>query len=371
MEEVESEAQEQKCWISDMKFIESGPQGIASFVLYTLNTEFPSGQSATCIRRYSDFEWLQKQLETEFPAVLIPVIPEKEALFRFTQEVVDYRRRELGRFLSRLVAHPKLSESKALDLFLTATRDEFNDTKERSGSVVDKTANFFISNILSTVSNLTNEVHEIDDNFTYTHIYIDTLSETYRILESATEKYNAFKIRMADNVVELNRAIDGLQRLESKKAQNLAELYAKLGETFVTTTTLERAVMKVETEVFADMVKDQARLAEAALRVLHNRQEALKSYQAAQNVTKARQDKQNTQTEALDLAKATENEAEQKKIFESLSKDVNEQIEMYKVMKSKEVRAALREFALKSIECAEQSAASWQELGKIIDSQTK
>lgn len=40
---------------------------------------FPSALQLIC-RRYSDFEWLQKKLEAEFEGMLVPVIPEKDAL---------------------------------------------------------------------------------------------------------------------------------------------------------------------------------------------------------------------------------------------------------------------------------------------------
>ena len=69
------------------------------FTSYKVNTvvsnpmpNFPF-QTAAVIRRYSDFVWLVQQLEREFPGAIVPPIPEKQAVSRFSPEFVEGRRR--------------------------------------------------------------------------------------------------------------------------------------------------------------------------------------------------------------------------------------------------------------------------------------
>jgi sorting nexin-3/12 len=50
-------------------------------------------------RRYSDFEWLKDALERESTRVNIPSLPGKVFTNRFSDEVIETRRRGLERFL--------------------------------------------------------------------------------------------------------------------------------------------------------------------------------------------------------------------------------------------------------------------------------
>lgn len=101
--------------------------------------QYPDGKSAVVNRRYNDFEWLQKSLESKHKDILIPPIPEKDALgmfqlifeilnksisyyaARFHASVLQYRKREFNRFLARITMHPILKEDNNVTFFLTAS----------------------------------------------------------------------------------------------------------------------------------------------------------------------------------------------------------------------------------------------------------
>jgi len=73
------------------------------------------------LRRYKDFVWLREQLAEKHKGYLIPPLPEKALLNRFNTEFLEYRRRELEKFLQRIIVHPVLSESVELQTFLEST----------------------------------------------------------------------------------------------------------------------------------------------------------------------------------------------------------------------------------------------------------
>jgi hypothetical protein len=50
----------------------------------------------TMDRRYSDFDWLYNELTREFPGAIIPPLPEKQTVGRFSSEFIESRRRSLG-----------------------------------------------------------------------------------------------------------------------------------------------------------------------------------------------------------------------------------------------------------------------------------
>jgi hypothetical protein len=90
---------------------------VKAHVVYTVTTTVPDGQTSVVQRRYNDFEWLQRSLEDKHKDILIPPIPEKDALARFHSSVLQYRKREFNRFLARIVAHPVLSKDSSVDIF--------------------------------------------------------------------------------------------------------------------------------------------------------------------------------------------------------------------------------------------------------------
>ena len=99
-------------------------EGINSYISYKVNTitnlpEFQYGQFSV-IRRYSDFVWLSEMLQKDVPGSIVPPLPEKAVVGRFSAEFVESRRRLLEKFCVRLAAHEELSDSKYFKLFLQA-----------------------------------------------------------------------------------------------------------------------------------------------------------------------------------------------------------------------------------------------------------
>ena len=81
--------------------------------------EFQYGQFSV-IRRYSDFVWLHDMLQKDVPGSIVPPLPEKAVVGRFSADFVESRRRLLEKFCVRLAAHEELSDSKYFKLFLQA-----------------------------------------------------------------------------------------------------------------------------------------------------------------------------------------------------------------------------------------------------------
>lgn len=91
--------------------------------------EFKLGQTSV-IRRYSDFEWLGKRLQSAFPGAIVPPIPSKALVGRFEASFVETRRRALERFLMRVAGHPELGNSADLVTFLQADEAALQHAKD-------------------------------------------------------------------------------------------------------------------------------------------------------------------------------------------------------------------------------------------------
>lgn len=89
------------------------------WLMLTLQTNIPGYSSPECVveRRYNDFVWLREQLAATMRNHVVPPLPEKTGvtasthhqnatfitlLDRFSPELLEYRRRELDKFLTRI-----------------------------------------------------------------------------------------------------------------------------------------------------------------------------------------------------------------------------------------------------------------------------
>ena len=75
----------------------------------------------TVLRRFSDFEWLQKQLQDNdrFRGLIIPPLPEKKYLGSLEGQFIEKRREELESFLRVVATHTILKFDHHLRAFLT------------------------------------------------------------------------------------------------------------------------------------------------------------------------------------------------------------------------------------------------------------
>lgn len=86
------------------------------------------GYSAV-LRRYSDFLWLYEQFHREKAGAIVPPLPEKQPVGRFSAAFIEDRRTNLERFLRRVAVHPELMDAQCLNTFLRADDATFHATK--------------------------------------------------------------------------------------------------------------------------------------------------------------------------------------------------------------------------------------------------
>jgi len=97
-----------------------------AYVSYTVKVTRRAENTTTIVdRRYSDFDWLWEHLKYAHPSCVVPQIPEKSLSGNFEEGLMAFRARELTRFLQRVLAHPLMSTDDAVQIFITATEEEF------------------------------------------------------------------------------------------------------------------------------------------------------------------------------------------------------------------------------------------------------
>lgn len=105
--------------------------GMYQHVVYTVNTNFIDVdgliRDSSVERRFSDFVSLHDRLYNSFPGVLIPPLPNKAIMGRFSGKFIKERRRGLESFMNRL-NHKKLINSPELHVFLHGDMTELEVT---------------------------------------------------------------------------------------------------------------------------------------------------------------------------------------------------------------------------------------------------
>lgn len=170
------------CVISDPQKEQEGSQNAYISYLLTTETNSPSFQSSVVRvrRRFSDFFYLYNSLMNEFPASIVPPLPDKNRLdylkgdLRFGPEFTLKRASSLTRFLTRISRHPVLKKSRVFYTFLES--EDWNSFKKHrgasklsSGSNGQETNSFLegisdtLLNAFSKVNNPSKEMMEVKE----------------------------------------------------------------------------------------------------------------------------------------------------------------------------------------------------------------
>jgi sorting nexin-1/2 len=115
----------------------------------------------TVVRRYSDFCWLHDQLVYAFPGAIIPPLPEKNVVRRFSQEFIEVRRRALERFLNRVAAHTELVACPHFHTFLQA--DDAGLAKAKEDTKQEKQKKGLVQWFDNTMTSLSSSAMNRDD----------------------------------------------------------------------------------------------------------------------------------------------------------------------------------------------------------------
>lgn len=111
-----------------------GPNGT---VIDDKNDVFQNAEFSAVLRRYSDFLWLYERLHKERAGAIVPPVPDKQAVSRFSPDFIEERRRQLERFLRRVAVHPELYDAPSLDTFLRADDMTFHAAKNAKGQAAE------------------------------------------------------------------------------------------------------------------------------------------------------------------------------------------------------------------------------------------
>ncbi|XP_044593762.1 sorting nexin-4-like [Cotesia glomerata] len=340
-------------------------------------------------RRYTEFEMLRAYLETTYPYIVVPSLPEKRVLYAwqkvttdtFDPDFVDRRRAGLETFLLRIASHPTLSKDKQFMGFLQQT----NGWRESLKAIGSSQNHDVKLNPLSIPEKLEDRDKQFESYKTYASELHNNLNNFLRLRARLAEKqYHLFKLhanygRVFSEWSAIEKELgDGLQ----KTGHHLDSLAA------VIDSHLE------EEELIADQLKEWL-FGASALQAVIRRREALQlsKEEATDNLNNAYEQRQKIVQGKLGLmsrlfgAVDSEemrgqkcNQLEQKiVVMENTVKEVDENltsfsikalsdIERFQRQKDTDIKEALANYCLLQFKLAKKGLQTWQHIKQCLES---
>ncbi|RXW19154.1 hypothetical protein EST38_g6689 [Candolleomyces aberdarensis] len=190
--------------------------------LVSAKTNLPifSTSNPSSRRRYQDFVFLREHLVRDFPACVVPVLPDKHRLEyltgdRFSPEFMERRRVDLHRFLERIARHPILQRSTLLRAFFESTEWHVYMHQHVAHPPTQEPSAGLIDNISDSLLNAFSKVRKPDDRFLSMRENVDKFEEG---LTTTERLYTRIRNRTSDLTADyhdLAVAVQGLGFLES------------------------------------------------------------------------------------------------------------------------------------------------------------
>eukprot|EP00644_Phytophthora_capsici_P011304 jgi/Phyca11/506259/fgenesh2_kg.PHYCAscaffold_18_\ len=268
-------------------------EGMNAYISYKISTNTTRPQfsksSFSVIRRYSDFVWIHGHLSAMYPGVVVPPLPEKLLVGRFSPEFIESRRRALQLFLHRCCLHPELQHSEHLTTFLEASEDQLQafrkDPRHAAPNAqrgvlfqwLDDTVSTISSTLITPTTNLpkTPADVEVEDMM----VYIDGLEPIMTGLHKHAHGLTKRAREIADGLAEFGVSFTLLSKSEDNPS--LQEGLHYIGQCSDKLSELAAQHAQREAQYFEEPIFDYIRLVGAVKAALHKRNEVHCAYGAA------------------------------------------------------------------------------------------
>jgi len=340
--------------------------GLQAYVTYKVHTKAEnSDKPIIAVRRYSDFLWLHDRLGEEFIEIIIPPVPEKTIINHTSSDLVDYRRRELEKFLKRVLRHQTLNKSQYLKYFLTANESDMSSYRSSMKthtrpSLIKEEPSFFSSALswatsaaqsaMSSAGQDYNLVKEVDLEFQETKQYFVALHSHFESLQSKASDDISKTKQLSLALTEFSHSSDLMAKCEQSQDAVLAGYWKKLSAILHSMSELQDVLAKNETLIFDNTLRDYVRLTDAGKVCLNNRLDLLLKLQEHQK-------KNSGSVEALDQE------------FKRVSGIIKTEVGAFNSKKTKDFRNVLRALIAINIEHHQKVVALWKELLSELEEQ--
>ncbi|KAG0294947.1 intercellular trafficking and secretion, partial [Dissophora globulifera] len=376
-----------------------------SFISYQINTKTDlkgfSEPSVSVRRRFQDFAWLHNVLNRDFPAAVLPPLPDKHRLRyvrgdRFSPEFVEKRRASLERFLKKIAVHPTLQRAECLRVFLDS-RDWNSDLAQQNKKRQDEGRLETIGDVLL---NAFAKIKKPDERFIAMRDEVDKLEENLQALEKLDQRILKRQEELEGDYREFGGSVAGLGNLETGITEPLHRFahtvatYAKLLNDLSTREDAEFLSELHECLAYCNSVKsvlklrdqkqlDFEELSEFLQQQISERGRLMSNGRLGGSATiggffqqkmdeikgvdqeRAKQEKLKRVEERIrDLEDAVEKSND---ISERFSNETAKEFEIFQLQKSKDLRQCMLDYTAGRVEFFEKGEALWAQIIPVLE----
>ncbi|KAK5575008.1 hypothetical protein RB653_010263 [Dictyostelium firmibasis] len=288
-------------------------EGMGAYAIYKIVTksalnENPDYKKEVSVnRRYSDFLWLRNALKETRKGCIIPQLPEKAVLNNRNKEFLEQRRRDLEKFLNRVVESNSLAQSNEVATFLEGSDEQLSSAKQsrpdqsnmesstmspppQEGGKMGKISSFF-GNSITTLTQGVHSVKEIDGWFGDKKSYILQLDSTLHRLEDTISNVIKKRRELAVAMGDLTSAGLSFSSCEIPVRQDIANGYQRLTEVESNIRQGMEDLSNNEQGYFEEGIRDYLRAISSVKELLNDRLDALMAMQNNERVVAAKKEK--------------------------------------------------------------------------------
>ncbi|KXZ44879.1 hypothetical protein GPECTOR_61g832 [Gonium pectorale] len=368
-------------------------EGVAAYVSYKVRTKTTHGAYAApfheVVRRFRDFAWLHDKLVEKNKGCIVPPLPEKSAVQKYTMatDFIDQRRRALQVFVNRVASHPVLKDSAELATFLQANEEawmleiaKWQAETNAQHRPVTAAAAWFKSLQHSAQSLVSGRADEIQEDAEYIKIrdYVNSLEAHLNEAHRQAARLQRKEADFGTALSEFAAAAEALGKQDNEGPMRAAFgcLFSRAGEVAA----LSRGRSEAMAADFAAPLKEYARTIKSVQAAMADRAAALTAYSQAKSDLdnkKVRLAKlRGTPGLKEDKIAETErevNEADQrlrnaKLGYETIRETMREELNRFQKERAVEMSGLLRDFALAQARHSAEQAKAWGELLRDIQS---
>jgi sorting nexin-1/2 len=354
-------------------------------IVYSVRTKceseaFPQGQSMVS-RRYRDFRWLYRQLQSTHPGRIVPPPPEKQAMGRFNDDFIEARRFALERMLVKISESPVLQQDSDFIMFLQSERFA-SEAREREKAVgamsvftehesdsLNNSSGGFLSSIGGAFS-FTPKIVEPDEYFKDKKSYIEGLSQQYKAFSRNLETIIIQRQDLASITEEFANIVLTLADLEISK--NATEIFQEFSATQTRIKELLDRLSLQDMLTLGATLDEYMRIINSIKTVFQQRDKMLVQLSNSESEYKKKQaslDKyvkyNRTLTDKIEILKSELQGLEQKhktvrERFENISATIKGELAAFEVEKIHDFRNSIEIFLESTIESQKEAVELWE-----------
>jgi len=346
--------------------------GMGSYVSYRVNVKTNLVQyhlsDFVADRRYNDFVWLNDKLRERFKGYIIPPLPDKTIIQnRFDPQFIEARRRELGKFLNRLAAHPILASSSILQTFLESDAEEFSaaKTKKPPATVTKKVFSW----MSSTVSHQLSPAIETDQQFDDKKQYLLRLESALEACLKTSEGLVTKEKEIVGALYEFGLGATAVGKAETENDDALAKHWLKLGDLCEQVRVLKQEGLSSQEIRLEEMLHDYLRIINSAKLAMEARLQALSELQQTEKIVNTKKERKE-KVAGSPKAGAIEQEYQEtvkkqesaKEEFEMITEILRKELDRFEKTKGREIAKALKDYAKENMDTTVQILDQWKKL---------